>query len=543
MKKLTAITLAAIMTVMSLSGFSVMAQTAFADIDGSHWAMASVERLVTEGTINGFEDGTFRPLAVVSRAEFVKMLGKSDVKFEKDFNDVPKDHWAYDYVMYSRLDGDANGNFNPQNAITRGEVASLLYKRYANGAKETAPNYITSQWDDANVAAWVYNTGLIVGGDMLNLRLGDTLTRAEAAVLIVRANDLNPSNKRNFIDNFSDDVYKAVYDGSGIFDTPYDANGTITYEELSAAVMRFQYKYRNPAIKYNFDILYDGAYAKYWSIAVGYALDNKGITATQEEAAKSVTVEDAISMLTLGAVNNEFFFSGAIKPDGKSYEGVTLGENKFSDNMRYAHAFGISLYADGKINPQNIITKKELSCILMQYSLSFGMHIGYSCGYDATYLPLTIRQAAGTYPANSADYAYIAEEIPNFVYEAPFMDGMVRKSRDFADYVSASAYMFSTPFMYIASDMYEKGAEIYFDMFPCLSAGYDKAGDILRVRLNVKTAYDGMKLSDMITLSDASLDRDLKAGDVIWCDIHTNQRSATTLYIDYKMLTLVNVIG
>ncbi len=543
MKKLTAFILAAVMTVMSLGGFTVMAQTAFADIDGSHWAMASVERLVTEGTINGFEDGTFRPSGVVSRAEFVKMLGKSDVKFEKDFNDVPVGHWAYDYVMHSCLDGDANGNFNPQSAITRGEVAALLYKRYANGAKETAPNYITSQWDDSNVIAWVYNTGLIIGGDMLNLRLEDTLTRAEAAVLIVRAKDLNPSNKRSFIDNFSDDVYKAVYDGSRIFDTPYDANGTITYEELSAAVMRYQYKYRNPAIKYNFNALYDGAYAKYWSVAVGYALDNKGITATQAEASKSVTVEDAISMLTLGAVNNEFFYSGAVVPDGNCYEGVTLGDNRFSDNMKYAHAFGISLYADGKINPKNIITKRELSCILMQYSLSFGMHTGYRCGYNAEYLPLTIRQQVGTYPANSMDYAYIAEEIPNSVYEAPFMDGAVRKSRDFSDYVSAGAYMFSIPFMYIASNMYEKGAEIYFDMFPVLSAGYDEAGDILRVRLSVKTAYDSMKLSDMIALNDASLDRSLKAGDVIWCDIHTNQRSATTLYIDYQKLTLVGIIG
>lgn len=542
MKKITALTLTAVM-IISLCGFNVMAQTAFADIDGSHWAMASVERLVNDGTINGFEDGTFRPEGVVSRAEFVKMLGKSDVRFEKDFLDVPKDHWGYEYIMCSQLDGDANGNFNPQSAITRGEVANLLYKRYANGAKEIAPYSIASQYEDASVAAWVYNTGLIIGGDMLNLRLDDTLTRAEAAVLIVRAKDLNPENKRNFIDNFSDDVYKAVYDGSQIFDTPYDANGTITYEELSAAVMRYQYKYRNPALRYNFDILYDGEYARYWSIAVGYALDNKGISAAKEEAIKNVTVEDAISMLTLGAVNNEFIDAQAIKASGNSYDGVELGENKFSDNMRYAYAFGISLYANGKINPKNIITKRELSCILMQYSLSFGMHIGYRCGYDATYIPLTIKQQTGLYPVNKDNYAYIADEIPSFVYEAPFMDGVYKEPKVFAQSVSAEASMFTTPFMYMASAMYDKGSEIYFDVFPVICAGYDKAGDVLRVCLSVKSAYDGMKLSDIITLKDASMDRTLKAGDVIWCDILTNQRSATSLYLDYQQFTLINVIG
>ena len=38
-----------------------------------------------------------------SLGQFVKMLGKSDVRFTNDFRDVPQDNWAYEYVMYEEI--------------------------------------------------------------------------------------------------------------------------------------------------------------------------------------------------------------------------------------------------------------------------------------------------------------------------------------------------------------------------------------------------------------------------------------------------------
>ena len=66
------------------------AYAAFPDIAENHWAYASVEKLVSVGTINGMPDGSFNPTGVVSRGEFVKMLGKSDIRFEQNFADVPE---------------------------------------------------------------------------------------------------------------------------------------------------------------------------------------------------------------------------------------------------------------------------------------------------------------------------------------------------------------------------------------------------------------------------------------------------------------------
>ena len=71
----------------------------FSDLPSGHWAYGSVVKLVSEGTINGFTDGTFRPDATVSRAEFVKMIGKGPETSSVVYADVKPGEWYYDYVM------------------------------------------------------------------------------------------------------------------------------------------------------------------------------------------------------------------------------------------------------------------------------------------------------------------------------------------------------------------------------------------------------------------------------------------------------------
>lgn len=547
MKKVISVLLTVSIVFATLCIVPFAASAAFPDLAADHWAYAQVERLVADGTINGMPDGSFNPTGVVTRAEFVKMLGKSDVRFDKDFNDVLPSHWAYDYIMYSQLSGDANGNFGPANIITRGEVANLLYKRYANGAKEIAPYYITSQGTDVNAVAWVYNTGLMVGGDMLNLRLDDTLTRAEAAVLIVRAKDLDPSAKKNFIDNFPAETYKNVYEGSNLFDSEYTETGSITYEELAAAAMRFEYKYRNPAIRYVYEAKYEGDYAEYWDIACRYALDDKGYDSGKESASQYVSVEDAIAMLTLAAQNNLYVESNIEKVrNNETYAGVSFknNESKFAERMRYAYNFGISLYANANINPKRIVTKKELACIVMQYSLTFGSQVGYHCGLEPEYLPEFVRVSPSSYPAARLFYSQIAESIPNYVYEKPFVNYETIKiaPNDFAKTTAMIAYSYAKSFMYICEEAYEKGSIIYIDFYPTLSLRYDDLTEAFRVKLTVDSAFEGMKLSDVLPLKEGVADRVLSAGDSLWCDINTNSSTIGKLYIDYTIMTIDQIV-
>ncbi|MBQ1211095.1 MAG: S-layer homology domain-containing protein, partial [Clostridia bacterium] len=77
MKKVLVLLLSALM-VFSTCAISVSAMT-FTDLNESHWAYANVQTLVNDGTVKGYEDGSFKPEGTVTRAEFVKMLGTSSV--------------------------------------------------------------------------------------------------------------------------------------------------------------------------------------------------------------------------------------------------------------------------------------------------------------------------------------------------------------------------------------------------------------------------------------------------------------------------------
>ena len=535
-----------VVAALLIGALPIMASAAFPDLSQSHWAYSQVERLVADGTINGMPDGTFKPNSTVTRAQFVKMLGKSDVKFSKNFADVPEGNWAYEYVMYSQLDGDANGNFRPNEPITRDDVAKLLYKRFANGANVKAPYSVSSQGSNSKATAWVYNTGLIIGSDGHNLRLADTLTRAEAAVLIVRAKELNPTAYINFADKFSSEVYKNIYEKSDIFDSAYDENANITYEELAIVAMRYQYGYRTPAIRYEYSPKYEGDYAKHWDIACRYALDEKGYGSTEDSAKKYATVEDAVAILTLGAKNNIYKDGSVVKADGKTYSDVSVKDasSNFAGVMSYAYNFGISLNTENTLNAQKLITKKQVAMILLQYQLYFGSEVVYHCGYDSGYLTPYTRLKAEGYPSNNSFYAHISNDVPNFVYETPYPAKAEVKiaPKDFATTAAMLGYTYATSFMYVAEEAYEKGGDIYIDFYPSLTMRLSDNTELYRVKLTVKRAFSGMKLSDVLNLGEGVADRELKAGDSLWIDVNSNQSTIGKLYIDYELMTIDQIV-
>jgi len=540
MKRILSLFMAMLILTTSFNAITVFADS-FTDIDAGHWAYESVIRLVNDGTINGYEDGSFKPDGTVTRAEFVKMLGKSEVLREADFNDVTASHWAYDYVMYSGLEGDENNNFRPDEAILRGDVANLLYKRFANGTEVVAPYIISSQGTDTKATAWVYTYGLMVGDDMINLRLGDTLTRAEAAVLIVRAKNLDTSKQRNFIDNFSDEVYKKVYDASDIFDTEYDANAPISNGELALAALRFRFKSRTPKLgMYYYEKAYDGDYAAEWNIMCKYALPEKKYTSSEEESKKNATVAEGIAMLSFVAANDLYTKIALPEESIKTYAGVKNDDDSnYVKYMRAAYNTGISLYADGNINPDKEITKRELACILLQYDQIYGSHVMYRCGYNCTYEPAPMRINLSSYPANSDDYSIILEDVPNNIYETPFAMDYIYTD-ELASFATSIASVFLLPLTTAAEAMYNAGIDVYITYIPSLLARV-VGGYAYRLKFEVKDTSVNANLSDIFTLNEGVEDIALTKGATFWVDLNTNAE-LSGLYIDINEMTVSQVI-
>lgn len=104
---------------------------AFTDVPDSHWANQAISTLSNAGVILGFQDGTFRPDAYITRAQFAAMTSRFETVhpgLENPFADVSEDHWARDIIAYAADQGwvTSGRNFRPQENITRVEVMDLL---------------------------------------------------------------------------------------------------------------------------------------------------------------------------------------------------------------------------------------------------------------------------------------------------------------------------------------------------------------------------------------------------------------------------------
>ena len=88
-KKLMTLLLALAMAVSAMAMPAAAADTAgsFRDVADEETLLA-VESLRLMGALDGYEDGTFRPEASVTRAEFVKMIGKTTTAFDTPFDDI-----------------------------------------------------------------------------------------------------------------------------------------------------------------------------------------------------------------------------------------------------------------------------------------------------------------------------------------------------------------------------------------------------------------------------------------------------------------------
>lgn len=114
------------------------ASTTFVDVDSAHKDV--VAKFVGAKLLNGYEDLTFRGEANIKRSELCKVLALAlgldiDMKSKTSFPDVQITHWAYSYITAladeGYITGDTDGNFRPEDNITRAELAVVL-NRIAN---------------------------------------------------------------------------------------------------------------------------------------------------------------------------------------------------------------------------------------------------------------------------------------------------------------------------------------------------------------------------------------------------------------------------
>lgn len=126
------------------------------------WTRGYIPSLTARGVVNGYTDGTYLPNKSVTRAEFIKLLvtslGLEDSSAVCPFADVKQDaNWASAYIgaaIQAGIVTETSGNFNPNQAITRADMALWSY-RAANAAGLTLPTTgsVTTFTDQSSISS------------------------------------------------------------------------------------------------------------------------------------------------------------------------------------------------------------------------------------------------------------------------------------------------------------------------------------------------------------------------------------------------------
>ncbi|MWC26905.1 S-layer homology domain-containing protein [Paenibacillus sp. MMS18-CY102] len=185
------------------SGYAVIQlEKTFSDI-ATHWAKGSIESLASKLIVTGATEDTFQPQRTVTRAEWVALLVRTLGLEQKAgttaaFSDVKADQWfdgAVGAAVEAKLvQGFEDGSFRPNAPVTREQMVvslanALAFANKAQAAGDAAS--VASLKDGQDVAEWavpalqqLLESGIVSGTPQGFFYPKNNATRAEAAVMI-----------------------------------------------------------------------------------------------------------------------------------------------------------------------------------------------------------------------------------------------------------------------------------------------------------------------------------------------------------------------
>ena len=172
----------------------------YSDLDVNAWYHEGVDYVLLNGLMNGMSDTEFAPEGKLTRAQLVtilyRMAGSPSVDgLNNPFTDVKSGNWYTDAVIWAAEEGVVKGTsettFSPDVSITREQIATILF-RYA-AAEPVAEDHLADFSDAATISGyateamnWAVANGLINGMGNGTVAPGETATRAQIAVILMR---------------------------------------------------------------------------------------------------------------------------------------------------------------------------------------------------------------------------------------------------------------------------------------------------------------------------------------------------------------------
>lgn len=179
-------------------------ETGFSDVPCTHWAAEKINFASNKKWVSGYDDGTFRPDNLLTRAELAAILARAGrvpplSPATPSFLDTGTDQWFSSSVEavkgYFAADPSLqNGLFRPHDPVTRQEAAAIMVLATGDSLAGANPDEIKGVFTDYEVINPVYRPyvalavkkGLIKGYPEGYFRPDTPLTRSEAVSLIFK---------------------------------------------------------------------------------------------------------------------------------------------------------------------------------------------------------------------------------------------------------------------------------------------------------------------------------------------------------------------
>ncbi len=179
---------------MASSSVAALAATSFPDVADTADYATAVNELTALGIVNGYEDGTFGPDKLVTRAEITKMIvlalgsassAESSANQNTAFTDVTANHWAAGYVTVGTsgdpafIQGMGDGTFAPESNVTYAQAVTMLVRATGYETWAKVAGYPTGYLSYAS------QLGILDG--VKNVGNNTELNRGQVAILIDNA--------------------------------------------------------------------------------------------------------------------------------------------------------------------------------------------------------------------------------------------------------------------------------------------------------------------------------------------------------------------
>lgn len=438
-----------------LTAFS---QTPFSDLSDTHWAWSAVEKMYSDGRVNGYPNGEFKPDQEVTRWEFVKMTG-----------------------------GDPDVLEDPDRPASRDEAAEILWERA--GKPEThASSAITRHSENPNAAAWAYSYGIMQGEDGFNLRFSSSLTRAEAAIMIVRA-EQESLQQTSLTDTIAPVILERIWNSfqTGI---PYEPEAGLTNGYLARLALQIGYETQD----LNYDTLkeqpdFDGTFARDIQLVCQECLGDDMVS--EEYMMQPVNRQDAVALLTFYAMKQAM---GTLEyAAGQTYPDVTEAGPMAMIGLEYAYNKGLCLNPNGSLGAKEPASMKDIACILLQLDDI----IGFSKSLGNVHVTHFLKQA-DPWPEHAEEYAYILDEIPVEIYDTVMTDqGKPVESYQFAKNFDLTL----VDFLNKISQTFPSSVKAEWTLWPSLVVE-TKEDTVLRVGLVITENPEGLSLNQLLEQND-----------------------------------------